>query len=111
MARTFERYRNRIIDHVAERADLVGNSRAAKWIRAYCKLKQIPATDEDIMEMSTEAIRRKVIEKFKALKAQVDALKEAAIAQSAEIDTLKAKMQQAQTAFVNLKAKVDQYHP
>jgi len=88
--RTFERNRSRIIDHIAARIGLLTDARAIKWLRAYCRLTGIPATESDLNEMAQEAVRRRLMDEIRQLKENQVTMRD---------------------AFLALKAKVDQYHP
>ena len=90
MARTFERRRDEVIAHIAERIGDTTDSRLRREVGEYCVANGIPATSRDIDDIVSEALRRKLIEKIKDLDARID---------------------QARTAFLALKAKVDSYHP
>ena len=83
MVNLFERNRRKIILAVVDRLRDADEDRAIMLIRRVCKHFDVPATESMIQDAAAEAIRRKIDE----------------------------KLDQAKTAFINLKNKVDSYHP
>ena len=111
MARLFERNRQTIIDAVSARLIDADDSRAAALVQKICRWYEVPATERDIQDAATEAVRRRLIAKARQLSDNIVLLHETVTAQADEIDALNVKLDQARTAFLALKAKVDSYHP
>ena len=111
MARLFDRNRQTIIEVVSSRLKDADDSRAIALVRKICRWYEVPATERDIQDAATEAVRRRLIARARELADNVVLLHEIVTAQADEIDALNAKMDQARAAFLALKAKVDSYHP
>ena len=111
MAKVFERYRRQIIEVVSETLKDASDSRANRMVRKICQHYGVPATERDIQDAATEAVRRRLISKARELADSVILLHETVTAQADEIDAINGKLDQARTAFLALKAKVDSYHP
>lgn len=108
---SLRRRRNEIIEHAAAYLKGANDSKLTDLIRDYCRNHGIPATRTDIQDMANEAIRRRLVEKIKELIARIAVLegeRQTIIDKFAQID---ARLDQAQTAFINLRDKVNSYHP
>ena len=80
MAREFERHRNQIIDAVADWMKDADDARAVSQTRYLCRKHEVPATAQQIGDMATEAIRRRMIDKIKQLDDRVVILRDQLIA-------------------------------
>ena len=68
------RNRQKIINRAAQLLENANDSRVADMIARYCRKRDIPATDRDIQDMASEAIRRRMVAKIKQLQSQLIAL-------------------------------------
>ena len=111
MVRTFERWREIIIEHASTRINNADNSRLIDLITDFCKSRGIPATDQDIQDIVSEAIRRRMVEKFKELIADINQLKARVTALENAIQTGIDRYDTLKQQVIALNQKVDSFHP
>jgi hypothetical protein len=104
VARTFENWREYIITQAALRIKDADDSRLADEIREFCQKRGIPATENQINDMASEALRRRIIDKFKEMIARIVALEDALQVAADKHATLRDQV-------IALNAKVNSFHP
>ena len=87
-------------------------------VRRYCQKHNIPASSFQIMDMASEAIRRRLVEKVKLLDDRVVILNDRLTTVEGQLTqlhgmhvALQAQADLTDSRLVALNAKVDGYHP
>jgi hypothetical protein len=104
VARIFERRRDEVIEFVSARLINATDSRASEMVRRYCSTYDIPATEQDISDMATEAVRRRMVAKIKDLSDTVAVLSDRQAILNGRVTTL-------ENQLVSLYQKVNSFHP